>query len=57
MDTVYYKGKKYSAIRVPLSSQIKLYSTENKYKGRYIATVTESELDKKREEADTKVNS
>lgn len=45
MDTVFYKGKKYSGIRVPRSSQIKLYSAERHYKGRYIITVKESELD------------
>lgn len=46
MDTVFYKGKKYSGIRMPRSSQIKLYSTERQHKGRYVDTVNESELDK-----------
>lgn len=45
MDTVFYKGKKYSGIRMPKSSQIKLYSAEKHYRGRYITTVNESELD------------
>ena len=56
MDTVFYKGKKYSGIRVPDTGEIKLYSTENKYKGRYITTVKESELDSKGEKVHEKVS-
>lgn len=44
METVMYNGKTYNAIRVPESPKVKLYSTEKRYKGRYIATVNESEL-------------
>lgn len=45
MDTVFYKGKKYSGIRMPRSSEIKLYSMERQHKGRYVETVHESDLD------------
>ncbi|NJM26126.1 MAG: hypothetical protein HC859_12195 [Bacteroidia bacterium] len=44
METVIYDGKKYSAIRMPGTDEVKLYSIDRRYKGRFVKSVDEKEI-------------